>query len=304
VKRILLTGMSGAGKSTIVGELAARGYKAIDADDGWTEPLPDGTRRWREDAVQELLDAEDAEVLFLAGCEENQVRFLPRFDEVILLSSPRDMLIHRLETRKENPFGKSPEERERILHDLETVEPRLRAIADHEIRTTGTIHDTVESILTLVAGNEGRPRIRQARADDAESIGRLFIDSFATLTYLPSLHTDEETMDFFANIVMRDQDVLVAETDGRISGFIAMHEDMVHHLYIRPDLRRHGIGSALLERAKEWMPSGFRLWVFQENLPARRFYEKHGLRVIEETDGSRNEERTPDALYEWRPSDT
>jgi hypothetical protein len=48
------------------------------------------------------------------------------------------------------------------------------------------------------------------------------------------------------------------------------------------------------------LPSGFRLWVFLQNVPARRFYERHGLRLVEETDGSRNEERTPDALYEWR----
>jgi ribosomal protein S18 acetylase RimI-like enzyme len=295
--------MSGTGKSTIVDELVARGYKAIDADDGWTEQLPDGTQRWREDAVHELLDTEDAEVLFLAGCEENQVRFLPRFDEVIVLSAPRDTLIHRLETRTENPFGKAPEERERILHDLETVEPRLRAIADHEIRTTGSVDDTVESILTLVEGDDGRLRIRTAGPDDATAITRLFLDSKATLTFLPNLHTDEETFHFIAHIVLRDQEVLVAETDGEIGGFIAMHADMVEHLYVRPDLFRRGIGGALLRRAKERLPSGFRLWVFQQNAPARRFYERHGLTLVEETDGSRNEERTPDALYEWTPNE-
>jgi ribosomal protein S18 acetylase RimI-like enzyme len=78
---------------------------------------------------------------------------------------------------------------------------------------------------------------------------------------------------------------------------------MVEHLYVRPDLLRRGIGSALLQRAKERLPSGFRLWVFLENVPARRFYERNGVRLVEETDGSRNEERTPDALYEWGPTD-
>jgi ribosomal protein S18 acetylase RimI-like enzyme len=97
--------------------------------------------------------------------------------------------------------------------------------------------------------------------------------------------------------------VLVAETNGEISGFLAIQGDMVEQLYVRPDLLRRGIGSALLQRAKERLPSGFRLWVFQQNTPARRFYERHGLRLVEETDGSRNEERTPDALYEWRPTD-
>jgi ribosomal protein S18 acetylase RimI-like enzyme len=143
-------------------------------------------------------------------------------------------------------------------------------------------------------------RIRAATADDAAPITRVFLDSKATLTFLPKLHTDEETYDFIANIVLRDQEVLVAERDGAIAGFIAMHADMVQHLYVRPDLLRQGIGSALLGRAKERMPAGFRLWVFQENAPARRFYEAHGLRLVEETDGIGNEERTPDALYEWR----
>jgi ribosomal protein S18 acetylase RimI-like enzyme len=146
-------------------------------------------------------------------------------------------------------------------------------------------------------------RIRPAGGDDADPIARLFLASKATLTFLPSIHTDEETFSFIANIVLRDQDVHVAETNGEISGFIAMHGDMVEHLYVRPDLLRRGIGSALLRRAMERLPSGFRLWVFLQNVPARRFYERHGLRLIEETDGSRNEERTPDALYEWRPAD-
>lgn len=123
------------------------------------------------------------------------------------------------------------------------------------------------------------------------------------MTFLPNIHTDEETFFFIDNIVLRDQEVDVAETNGEISGFVAIETDMVEHLYVRPDLLRRGIGSALLQRAKERLPSGFRLWVFQENVPARRFYERHGLRLVEETDGSRNEERTPDALYEWRLTD-
>lgn len=123
------------------------------------------------------------------------------------------------------------------------------------------------------------------------------------MTFLPNIHTDEETFFFIDNIVLRDQEVDVAETNGEISGFVAIERDMVEHLYVRPDLLRRGIGSALLQRAKERLPSGFRLWVFQENVPARRFYERHGLRLVDETDGSRNEERTPDALYEWRRTD-
>lgn len=70
MKRILLTGISGTGKSSVIRALADLGYKAIDTDDGWSEQLPDGRQRWREDAFTALLATEDADVLFLAGCEE------------------------------------------------------------------------------------------------------------------------------------------------------------------------------------------------------------------------------------------
>ena len=64
MKRVLLTGMSGTGKSAVVRALAARGYKAIDTDDGWCQVLADGRQIWREDAIEALLATEDADVLF------------------------------------------------------------------------------------------------------------------------------------------------------------------------------------------------------------------------------------------------
>ena len=149
MKRVLLTGMSGTGKSGVIQALAARGYKAIDADDGWCEPRPDGRQRWREDAIEQLLDTEDAEVLFVAGCEENQARFHPRFDLIILFSAPAEVLAGRLASRTNNPFGKSPGELERILDDLRAVEPLLRRAADHEIRTTMPLSDVVTEVLRL-----------------------------------------------------------------------------------------------------------------------------------------------------------
>jgi hypothetical protein len=57
MKRILLTGMSGTGKSTLIQELGARGYKSIDMDEpGWSEFSADGDWIWREDRVAELGD--------------------------------------------------------------------------------------------------------------------------------------------------------------------------------------------------------------------------------------------------------
>jgi shikimate kinase len=149
MRRILLTGMSGTGKSSVTQELAARGYKAVDTDDGWCDQHPDGTQSWREDAIEALLTTEDADVLFLAGCEQNQVRFHHRFDLIILLSAPVDELVHRLATRTNNPFGKAPDELARILADIEAVEPLLRHAAHHEVDTTVPIAEVASTVLRL-----------------------------------------------------------------------------------------------------------------------------------------------------------
>ena len=150
LKRVLLTGMSGTGKSSVIRALAARGDKAVDTDDGWSESLPDGRQRWREDAIRALLATEDADVLFIAGCEENQAQFHPQFDHIILLSAPPVTLVERLARRSSNSYGKTPEELRRVLHDLKTVEPVLRRAADHEVRTTMPLTEVVSTVLRLV----------------------------------------------------------------------------------------------------------------------------------------------------------
>ena len=149
MKRVLLTGMSGTGKSSVIGALAARGYKAVDTDDGWCETLPDGRQRWREEAVEQLLAIEDADVLFVAGWEENQVRFHPRFDVIILLSAPAEILAERLASRTSNSYGKTPGELRRVFDDLQVIEPLLRNAADYEISTTMPLNDVVTAVLRL-----------------------------------------------------------------------------------------------------------------------------------------------------------
>ena len=149
MKRILLTGMSGTGKSSVIRALAGLGYKAIDTDEGWCEQLPDGRQRWREDAIATLLATEGADLLFVAGCEENQVLFHPQFDLIILLSAPIQTMMQRLGARTGNPYGKAPGDLGRVLDDTMNIEPLLRRAADHEISTTMPLHDVVTRILRL-----------------------------------------------------------------------------------------------------------------------------------------------------------
>jgi GNAT superfamily N-acetyltransferase len=145
--------------------------------------------------------------------------------------------------------------------------------------------------------------IRRARAADADAVADIFLAARADMTYLPNLHTDEETRTWLEHVVLAREEVWVAETDGGVAGFAALTDDMLDHLYVRPDAQGRGIGAALLEHAKRRRPAGFRLWVFQKNEVARRFYERHGCRLVKTTDGADNEEREPDALYEWQGAD-
>ncbi len=162
VKRVLITGMSGTGKSTVIEALAARGYKAADADyDGLSELVkvpedeptgldPGHDWVWREDRIQDLLDTEDVEVLFVSGCAPNQGKFYPRFDHIVLLTAPAHVIVERLATRTNNPYGKRPEDIARTLDLLQTVEPLLRRGAGYEVDTTVPLDQVVAKVLRLV----------------------------------------------------------------------------------------------------------------------------------------------------------
>ena len=111
MKRVLLTGMSGTGKSTVITRLGELGYKLVDSDYGeFTVEVDVGRGRerlWREDRIQEVLSTEDAEVLFISGTSRNQVQFYPQFDHIVLLRAPAHVLIQRLQNRTNNPYGQT-----------------------------------------------------------------------------------------------------------------------------------------------------------------------------------------------------
>jgi shikimate kinase len=152
--KILVTGMSGTGKSTVLQLLATRGHRTVDTDtDEWSRwtTSPDGERDWiwRENVITDLLTAHHEGHLFVAGCKSNQGHFYPLFDEIALLSAPAETILTRIATRTTNPYGKTPDERAAILTNLTTVEPLLRATATAEINTTAPLHDVAHHLETL-----------------------------------------------------------------------------------------------------------------------------------------------------------
>ena len=152
--KVLITGMSGTGKSTALRWLGERGHRVVDTDtDEWCRwvTLPDGSTDWiwREDAISRLLTGHGAGHLFVAGCRINQGKFYGQFDQVALLSAPADVLLARIAARTDNPYGKRPEERARILLHLAEVEPLLRASATIEIDASAPVVQVVQQLEDL-----------------------------------------------------------------------------------------------------------------------------------------------------------
>jgi broad-specificity NMP kinase len=153
VKRILITGMSGAGKSSLLSELEARGHLTVDTDYGGYHETVDGERLWREDRIDALLSGEAGapeSMLFVQGTTRNQALFYPRFDHIVLLSAPPHVLAERLSTRTTNPYGKDPAELAETLEYVETVEPLLRAAATLEVVTTVPVARVADLVLDHV----------------------------------------------------------------------------------------------------------------------------------------------------------
>ena len=143
--RVLVTGMSGTGKTTLSDELRRRGHLTVDTDyDGWL--LPDGL--WDEPRMARLLASTRA--LVVSETAENQGRFRDRFDHVVLPSAPLDVLIERVRRRTNNPYGNDPEQQAEIAGYVDAVEPllRRRAILELDGRlATPPLADRIEQLV-------------------------------------------------------------------------------------------------------------------------------------------------------------
>jgi len=145
--RTLVTGMSGTGKSTLLAELARRGHQTVDTDyGGWVTP----SGMWDEDRMSALLNCERNVVV--SGTVENQGGFYDRFEHVVLLTAPVDVLITRVSTRTNNPYGRTAEDQADIRKYVVEVEPLLRRGASLELDGQRPIAELADAVEDLLAG--------------------------------------------------------------------------------------------------------------------------------------------------------
>jgi chorismate mutase/ribosomal protein S18 acetylase RimI-like enzyme len=143
--------------------------------------------------------------------------------------------------------------------------------------------------------------VRPAGTDDVPAIARVFLDARAAAVPVmpPPVHPPEEVLAYHHERLAAGEDLWVAEVGGRVDGYCHVVGDWLDAIYVAPQAAGQGIGTALLDLVKSLRPDGFALWVFVSNEPARRFYRRHGLVDLERTDGSGNEERSPDLRMAW-----
>lgn len=144
--RILITGMSGTGKTTLLDELARRGHTTVDTDyDGWTT----ADALWDEERMTDLLAANRD--IVISGTVENQGRFYDRFAHVVLLSAPVEILLQRVTHRTNNPYGTTPEQQDEIRHYTAEVEPLLRRRATAELDARRSVTELADAVEALTA---------------------------------------------------------------------------------------------------------------------------------------------------------
>ncbi len=146
----------------------------------------------------------------------------------------------------------------------------------------------------------GASGIRDAVPEDADALTRLFLASRRqAMPWLREVHSDDETLWWMGNVVLRDLAVRVATLDGVVAGFAAIRPGWLDHLYIAPAHQRTGLGARLLVEAQRIGGTPLLLWAFQRNHAARAFYRRYGFVEEELTDGAANEEHEPDVRMIW-----
>jgi broad-specificity NMP kinase len=172
---IFVTGIAGAGKSTVRSELTRRGALAYDTDEDeiaqWTDkvtgkitPLLADLHRtpefldqneWRSDPdrVRRLVEHSGGRTVFLCGSIGNEHEVWPLFEQVFLLSIDETTMRHRLVTRTTHDFGTRPHELELLLGWNRGIDDHYRRLGATVIDATAPPESVVDEILRAVTAS-------------------------------------------------------------------------------------------------------------------------------------------------------
>jgi GNAT superfamily N-acetyltransferase len=139
-------------------------------------------------------------------------------------------------------------------------------------------------------------QLQLADMDAAAGVHRAAFDH--ALPWLAGLHTPEEDRWFYRERMFKTCTLWGAFDRDVITGMIAFRDGWIEQLYVLPEAQGQGVATELLDVAKR-ASKRLQLWTFQRNASARRFYEARGFALVEETDGTGNEEKEPDSRYLW-----
>lgn len=145
--------------------------------------------------------------------------------------------------------------------------------------------------------------VRSATQGDLGAIAEVYLAARAAAAMPPGIHPPEDVRAWVGAWDLGERDVWLAERAAAVVGYANLTPTWLDGLYVVPAAQRAGVGSTLLDLAKSVRPEGFGLWVFEMNAPARAFYARHGLLELERTNGSANEEHSPDIKMVWPGAD-
>ena len=143
--------------------------------------------------------------------------------------------------------------------------------------------------------------LRPATAADLPALAEIHLAARRSAgdAFPPGVHSDAEVRAWVSGWDQTSYDIWLATLDGDVAGYARSTPTWLDDLYVHPDHQGRGVGSALFGTVTARLPQGFCLWVFESNTPAREFYRRHGCLELERTDGSGNEERSPDVRVAW-----
>jgi hypothetical protein len=165
---VLITGCSGAGKTTIIPLLARRGLAVINSDDDALlarfvdhsgavveEPAaPDlawlGQHSWAWDPARldELISAAAPATLYVCGGAANELELADRFTQLFMLEIDEPTMLARIDERQDNDWGQIGDTREYLRRFLPGYQARLRAFGAIPIDATQPLDQVVDAILS------------------------------------------------------------------------------------------------------------------------------------------------------------